>query len=39
MFVREDRIRVELSIPSSINVRVRAAQDSAAVCYLALVGE
>ena len=39
MFVREDRIRVELSIPSSINVRVRAAEDFAAVCYLALVGE
>jgi hypothetical protein len=39
LFVKHDRIRVELSIPSSINVRVRGFQDSAAVCYLALVGE
>ncbi|MEE8474973.1 MAG: hypothetical protein V3T01_06460, partial [Myxococcota bacterium] len=39
LFVKEDRIRIQLSIPSSINARVRAAQDSAAVCYLALVGE
>ena len=39
LFVKQDRIRIQVSIPSSINARVRAAQDSAAVCYLALVGE
>lgn len=30
----QDRITVELRIPSSTRVRVRAAQDSAALCYI-----
>jgi hypothetical protein len=34
MFRAHDLIKVELSVPSSINVRVRTAQDSAALCYI-----
>lgn len=34
MFRAHDLLKVELSVPSSINVRVRTSQDSAALCYI-----
>lgn len=34
MFRAHDLIKIELSVPSSIDVRVRTAQDSAALCYI-----
>lgn len=35
-FVAYDFLTVELWIPAATRVRIRAAADSAAVCYLAL---
>ena len=34
LFRAHDLIKVEVSLPSSINVRVRTAQDTAALCYI-----
>jgi hypothetical protein len=41
LIAAHDRIQVDMLVPSSTRVRVRAAQDSAAICYIgtALPGE